>query len=379
MSVIRARVGDVLALQRRPAAISFDGVYGEIGIRSFGRGVFHKEPISGAALGSKRVFWIEPGDLLLSNVFAWEGAIAVAGFNELGKIGSHRFMTYTAVDDRIDTTWASWFFRSDPGLELIRRASPGSAGRNRTLAIDRFEALEIPLPPIDEQCRIAQQLNRIATASEQIVSYVSQSARLAAALPLAIHAEHESSGKWPATRLGDVLELIRIPIEIDPRVEYTTLGVKNVRQRRIPLSQSARRPDRQTAVSVGRVGLLVVSNIQAWEVWLTTEQSDERTVRRVDSCSFGPVAAKGDRTFSGFLPANPSPRLGVAIRRVTGRRFETGLWRLTASTGSSCRYLPRKSKFLSQRKSALPATGSASSSAGQSRWPNAFRLSCLLV
>ena len=48
----------------------------EIGVRSFGRGIFHKEPIDGTALGNKRVFRIEPGDLVLSNVFAWEGAVA---------------------------------------------------------------------------------------------------------------------------------------------------------------------------------------------------------------------------------------------------------------------------------------------------------------
>lgn len=157
------RVGKVLKLTRRPVEVRLDGSYEEIGIRSFGRGVFHKEPVSGAQLGSKRVFRIEPGDLLLSNVFAWEGAVAVAGHAEQGKIGSHRFMTYVPInDDEIDTNWASWFFRSEPGLELIRQASPGSAGRNRTLAIDRFEALAIPLPPIDEQRRVASYLDRVS-------------------------------------------------------------------------------------------------------------------------------------------------------------------------------------------------------------------------
>jgi type I restriction enzyme S subunit len=118
--------------------------YQEIGVRSFGRGIFHKEPVAGTDLGNKRVFQIEPGDLVISNVFAWEGAIAVASGAEAGRIGSHRFMTFVAIDDRIETSWAAWFFRSEPGLELIGRASPGSAGRNRTLAIDRFESLEIP-------------------------------------------------------------------------------------------------------------------------------------------------------------------------------------------------------------------------------------------
>lgn len=151
MKVDRVRVGDALALQRRSVAVDPLGEYEEIGVRSFGRGIFHKEPVSGASLGNKRVFRVEPGDLVISNVFGWEGAVALASDAEAGKIGSHRFMTFNPADARIDAGWASWFFRSEPGLELIRRASPGSAGRNRTLAIDRFEALEIPLPPLERQ------------------------------------------------------------------------------------------------------------------------------------------------------------------------------------------------------------------------------------
>lgn len=182
MTVERVRVGEVLTLTRRPVHVHLDESYEEIGIRSFGRGVFHKEPLSGAQLGSKRVFRIEPGDLLLSNVFAWEGAVAVAGEGERGKIGSHRFMTYTPVDNRIDTNWASWFFRSEAGLELIRQASPGSAGRNRTLAIDRFEALEIPLPPIDDQRRVAGSLDRIKTVSDTVARLAQRAADLSSAI-----------------------------------------------------------------------------------------------------------------------------------------------------------------------------------------------------
>ena len=52
---------------------------------------------------TKRVFRIEPGDLVISNVFAWEGAIAVASDDEAGTIGSHRFMTFVPADGRVST------------------------------------------------------------------------------------------------------------------------------------------------------------------------------------------------------------------------------------------------------------------------------------
>jgi hypothetical protein len=39
---------------------------------------FQKPAITGLELGNKRIFKIEPWDLVFNNVFAWEGAIAVA-------------------------------------------------------------------------------------------------------------------------------------------------------------------------------------------------------------------------------------------------------------------------------------------------------------
>lgn len=216
---------------RRPVEVQLDRFYEEIGIRSFGRGVFHKDPVSGAELGSKRVFHIEPGDLLLSNVFAWEGAVAVAGQSERGKIGSHRFMTYTPVDDRIDPTWASWFFRSEPGLELIRKASPGSAGRNKTLAIDRFEAIEIPLPPIEEQRRIAMHLDRVASATAMSDRLSARASEVSNALAVSMSSRPDLdvpaklAAGWTRLVLGDAMTPSRNKVRVDAASSYPNIGI----------------------------------------------------------------------------------------------------------------------------------------------------------
>jgi hypothetical protein len=62
-----------------------DREYPELGIRSFGKGTFHK-PLDYLSVGTKRLFRIEPGDLVFSNVFAWEGAIAVAQKDDEGRL-----------------------------------------------------------------------------------------------------------------------------------------------------------------------------------------------------------------------------------------------------------------------------------------------------
>jgi len=154
-------LGDVLQLQRRWVKVDPLATYEEIGVRCFGNGIFHKAPIDGSTLGNKRVLRIEPGDLVFNNVFAWEGAVAVASEAETGKIGSHRFVTYTADPDRCSVDYLRWFFRSEPGLEVLRRVSPGSAGRNRTLSLDQLPMQEVPLPPLKEQQRLVEYLDTL--------------------------------------------------------------------------------------------------------------------------------------------------------------------------------------------------------------------------
>src|ERR1700722_12942595 len=151
VEVVNKRVGDVLKLERRVIPIEPTNSYELIGVYSFGKGIFHREPTIGADLGPYRFSQVREGDLVLSNIQAWEGAVALAGAQDDGCIGTHRFLTYVPVDGLVDTNYLRYFFLSERGIELIRRASPGTIVRNRTLGIRAFAALEIPVPPIEVQ------------------------------------------------------------------------------------------------------------------------------------------------------------------------------------------------------------------------------------
>jgi hypothetical protein len=258
-------VSDVLRLERRQVDVEPSEQYEEIGLRSFGRGIFHKEPVDGITLGSKRVFRVEPGDLVISNVFGWEGAIAVASEAEAGKIGSHRFMTFVAVDGRIDTSWAAWFFRSEPGLALIRKASPGSAGRNKTLAIQRFEDLAIPLPPIDQQRRVAALLDTRAAAAKRIATLAERSDAVATGLRSSLTAPHAESPGWRRVALGTVLKLSLDQTLVDASETYQIAGVYSFgrglfERGRIDGSQTSYKALHRLAA-----GQLVMSRLKAWE------------------------------------------------------------------------------------------------------------------
>ncbi|MGQ0601438.1 MAG: restriction endonuclease subunit S [Anaerolineales bacterium] len=155
-------MGGVAPLVRRPVNVESDGLYYEIGLRSFGNGTFHKPAITGEQLGDKRVFHIEPDDLLFSNVFAWEGAIAVAKPEDEGRIGSHRYITCVPRAGVAKSSFLCFHFLTEPGLKQIGEASPGSAGRNRTLGLKALEKLAVPMPPFDKQIWFDALYNKLA-------------------------------------------------------------------------------------------------------------------------------------------------------------------------------------------------------------------------
>src|SRR5712675_1763698 len=136
-------MGEIAPLVRRPVQVEAGGTYREIGIRSFGRGIFHKPPSTGLGIGDKRVFSIEPGDLLFNIVFAWEGAVAVASETERNTIGSHRFLTCVANPQLADARFLFWWFSRGEGRDRLLRASPGGAGRNRTLGVEKLGAIDV--------------------------------------------------------------------------------------------------------------------------------------------------------------------------------------------------------------------------------------------
>ncbi|QCO57055.1 restriction endonuclease subunit S (plasmid) [Pseudorhodobacter turbinis] len=90
-------MAEVAPLVRRPVEVEPAESYPELGARSFGRGLFHKPTLQGSDLTWQKLFRIEEGDLVFSNIKAWEGAFAVAGSNDHGRVGSHRYLTCVPV------------------------------------------------------------------------------------------------------------------------------------------------------------------------------------------------------------------------------------------------------------------------------------------
>jgi type I restriction enzyme S subunit len=177
--VSRHSLGDLLNVRRTAVELASGKPYRRIGIYSWGKGFLHREPAAGSELGSMRYFTFPLGALMLSKIQAWEGAVAVTSADELNHVSSNRFLPYVPRGDRsIHVPFVAHLLLSDWGLNELRKASPGTQVRNRTLGQKLFEAIEIPVPPIEEQVLLSERLDGLAV----IAGRARRAAELASAI-----------------------------------------------------------------------------------------------------------------------------------------------------------------------------------------------------
>lgn len=163
MTVERVRLGELLELSRSPVALDDAGSYERIGIYSWGKGLFRRDAVRAHEMGSLRYFSVPESALVVSNIQAWEGALAISSPDDARCVASNRFLSYVPTGhDRVDIRYVLQYLLSEEGLVAVRGASPGTQVRNRTLSRRAFEAISIPLPSAGEQRCIAARLERLA-------------------------------------------------------------------------------------------------------------------------------------------------------------------------------------------------------------------------
>ena len=124
-------------------------------------------------------------------------------------IGSHRFPMYRPVNDRVDINYLIYYFLTKRGTNILEAASPGGAGRNKTLGQNRFLKSKIILPSIEEQRKIAAILmtqDKVIELKEKHLTEKQQQKKyLMQQLLTGKKRLHGFCGEWKKTKLKNIL------------------------------------------------------------------------------------------------------------------------------------------------------------------------------
>lgn len=217
-------LGNLLKLERRPIEVKADEQYTEIGIFSYGRGIFHKVPRTGLEVGDKDLFLIRAGDFIFQITFAWEGAVAFASSAEDGLYGSTRFPTFR-VDEKICyPQFLLNYFKTPEGRNQLIKISPGSAGRNRVLSLKRITEILVPIPPLEEQQRIVARIEELAGRVEEARGLMKQIKEDCNLLCRSIFSD-TSDGEPTLTPMRELVKLKESDIIVSPEELYWFAGI----------------------------------------------------------------------------------------------------------------------------------------------------------
>jgi type I restriction enzyme S subunit len=149
-------MAEVAPLVRRTITIESDHSYTELGVRSFFKGAFHRRTVPGSDFSWQDIYRVQAGDLIFSNIMAWEQAIAIATKDDDGCVGNHRMLTCEAKAEAAIASFLWYYFTTDEGFAKVYAASPGTAARNRTMTAPALMAIEVPVPPLLRQQTFAR-------------------------------------------------------------------------------------------------------------------------------------------------------------------------------------------------------------------------------
>lgn len=214
-------LGDVLRRSEHMIPLDPDATYKEVTVRINGKGVVERRQVQGVEIAADRRYKVKSGQFIISRIDARHGASGLIP-NELdGAVVTNDFPLFDVAKDRLDPAFLDWMSKTASFVELCKRASEGTTNRVR-LSEDRFKALNIPLPPLDEQRRIVARIEELAAKVEEARGLRRSLNSEIRSLPRAILSSNESGRR---IRVGQFASLRGPDVSVVPTEQYHFAGV----------------------------------------------------------------------------------------------------------------------------------------------------------
>ncbi|MGH3854509.1 MAG: hypothetical protein ACRDR6_13640 [Pseudonocardiaceae bacterium] len=263
-------LGDALLRARQSIPVVDSENYRITGIFSFGKGFIKRDTIQGSETTYRSLTPLRTGQLVMSKLNAWEGAISVvtSDFD-----GSYVSPEYPVFDINQNFAHGDYIRHLVSWSTLWEKLTPrGSMVRRKRTTPETLMATVVPLPDRDEQQRVGDKL-------DALLGRVNAVQELRASLSGLQRGFNESlvsrvSEEAGATVLsGDVLSLERTPTTIDPEASYRVIGVRSFGKGIIYYPPALGSDVSKLSYFKLPAEALLLSNIKAWEgaISITTE------------------------------------------------------------------------------------------------------------
>jgi type I restriction enzyme S subunit len=147
----KRRISSLLRLEEVAVPVSATGEYPQVGVRSFGAGLFSKAPTPGSATTYRYFHQLYEGAVVLSQVKAWEGAIAVCPPELAGWFVSPEYRTFRCDPAQVRPGYLTALVGTEWFWSKLQSATRGVGARRERTRPEQFLKLEIAMPDLPDQ------------------------------------------------------------------------------------------------------------------------------------------------------------------------------------------------------------------------------------
>jgi len=122
-----------------------------------------REPILGTNTTYKKLHRLHTDQIVVSQLKAWEGAIARVTPEFDGWFLSPQFATFRAKPEKADVGYVALFLKLKAAWTQLANSSRGMGARRDSVSPKSFLALDLPLPAMAEQRRIVARIENLTT------------------------------------------------------------------------------------------------------------------------------------------------------------------------------------------------------------------------
>lgn len=135
--------------------------YQNLGIYSYGRGLFKKPPIQGNSTSALKLYRVRKGQFIYSRLFAFEGSYGWVSDEFDGYFVSGEYPTFDCDAARIRVEFLFAYFKSPAVWKDVAVGSKGLGHRRQRVKSEQFLSHRLLIPPLEWQARIAEVLNLV--------------------------------------------------------------------------------------------------------------------------------------------------------------------------------------------------------------------------
>ncbi len=192
---------EVISLDVDRVKAEADERYSFAGVYSFGRGLFHRDAIRGSETSYAYLHQLHEGQLVMSRLFGWEGALAPVPREFDGCVLSPEFPTFRP-DPSLLIDYLALLVQEPTLWESLRRRAVGLGSRRARVKAEVLLDTEVLVPSLDDQRRIVD----LARSFDQFLDATAAVEREANSAATALARRLLEAGH-PYLPLGDVVEL----------------------------------------------------------------------------------------------------------------------------------------------------------------------------